>query len=66
MGGSIQEMEERKMKTNAPKVVTLVIAIILWLFGAIGVFTSVSIPYADVLLALGGLIAIAGGLIKGL
>ncbi len=54
------------MKTNAPKVVTLVIAIILWLFGAIGVFTSVSIPYADVLLALGGLIAIAGGLIKGL
>jgi hypothetical protein len=55
------------MKTNAPKVVTLVIAIILWLVGAIGVFvTSVSVPYAEYLLALGGLIAILGGLIKGL
>ncbi len=54
------------MKTNAPKVVTLVIALLLWLIGVIGVFTSVSIPYAAGILALGGLIAIAGGFIKGL
>ena len=54
------------MKTNAPKVVTLAIASLLWLIGALGVFVSSAIPYAHVLLALGGLIAIAGGFIKGL
>jgi hypothetical protein len=55
------------MKTNKPKGITMALAIVLWLLGALGVFVhGVTIPYEEVLLALGGLIAIAGGLLKGL
>jgi hypothetical protein len=54
------------MNTNAPKMVTLIIAAILWLLGAIGVFAIFPIPYAAIILALGGLLAIAAGFIKGL
>ncbi|MFQ6089631.1 MAG: hypothetical protein ACE5K0_12130 [Candidatus Methanofastidiosia archaeon] len=54
------------MKTNAPKSTTLIVVIVLWLLGAVGIFTTISVPFAVILLALGGLIAIAGGLIKDL
>ncbi|MFQ5892656.1 MAG: hypothetical protein ACE5HW_07670 [Candidatus Methanofastidiosia archaeon] len=54
------------MKTNAPKSTTLIVAIVLWLLGAVGIFTTISVPYPAILLALGGLVAIAGGHIKGL
>lgn len=57
------------MKTQAPKTVTLVIAVILFLIGFLGLYTTVvRIPtyWAQLCLVISNILLILGALVKGL
>ena len=55
-------------KTHAPKQVTLIIAVVLWLIGLLGVLGVVAIPgnYEIWSLVIAGALLILGSLIDGL
>ncbi|MBU7018698.1 MAG: hypothetical protein HXS44_14405 [Theionarchaea archaeon] len=57
------------MKTQAPKSVTLVIALLLFLIGLLGLYTTVlriSTDWAQICLVLSNILLILGALVKGL
>ena len=61
-------MASRGFKTQAPKQVTLIIAIVLWLVGLLGGLGMVAIPgnYGFWCLVIAGALLILGSLIDGL
>jgi len=61
-------MAGRGFKTQAPKQVTLIIAIVLWLIGLLGVLGMVAVPgnYETWALVIAGALLILGSLLDGL
>lgn len=61
-------MASRGFKTQAPKQVTLIIAIVLWLIGLLGGLGMVAIPgnYGFWSLVIAGALLILGSLLDGL
>jgi len=61
-------MAGRGFKTQAPKQVTLIIAIVLWLIGLLGVLGMVAVPgdYEIWALVIAGALLILGSLLDGL
>lgn len=61
-------MASRGFKTQAPKQVTLIVAVILWLIGLLGGLGVVSIPgnYGFWALVIAGALLILGSLLDGL